>query len=73
MTGGTVERSAAISELLCAADAFAERARAQEARRDRARPGTAAHHQHAHSATLWRVAEQTLRARIGELELMSTT
>jgi hypothetical protein len=29
------------------------------------------HHLHAHSATLWRQAESSLRARIEELELGS--
>ena len=62
------ERSAAISELVVAADDFAARATMQEACRDRARPGTGMHHQHAHSATLWRVAERQLRDRIRELE-----
>lgn len=64
-------RSQVIIELVGAADDFARRAQAQEARRDRARPGTAAHHQHAHSATLWRLAEKTLRARIDELGVTS--
>lgn len=63
------ERTAAISELMVAADEFARRAEAQETSRDLSRPGTGVHHQHAHSATLWRLAEQTLRARIRELEL----
>jgi hypothetical protein len=62
------ERAAAISELTVAADDFAARAQAQEACRDRATPGTGRHHQHAHSATLWRMAERQLRARICELE-----
>jgi hypothetical protein len=62
------ERAAAISELLRAADHFASRALLQEACRDRSRPGTGLHHQHAHSATLWRLAEQELRARAGALE-----
>jgi hypothetical protein len=70
MTGVTIdERSVAIRELLTAADAFAERAHQQEECRDRSRPGTVLHHQHAHSATLWRLAEGTLRARISELEV----
>jgi hypothetical protein len=62
------ERAVAISELLRAADHFASRALLQEACRDRSRPGTGLHHQHAHSATLWRLAEQELRARAGALE-----
>ncbi len=65
------ERVAAIDELIAAADEFAERAQLQETCRDRSRPGTGSHHQHAHSATLWRLAEQRLRARILELELKS--
>ena len=64
-------RSAAINELVAAADDFAQRARVQETSRDRARPGTGVFHQHAHSATLWRLAEQRLRTRIVELELKS--
>lgn len=67
------ERSAAIIELMTAADDFAERAQIQEACRDRSRPGTGPHHQHAHSATLWRLAERRLRTRILELELTSGT
>jgi hypothetical protein len=58
---------AAIGELLVAAEDFAERARAQEVCRDLSRPGTGRHHQHAHSATLWRMAERTLRDRVVEL------
>ena len=65
------ERVAAIDELIAAADEFAERARLQETCRDRSRPGTGSHHQHAHSATLWRLAEQRLRTRILELQLKS--
>ena len=65
------ERVWLISQLTGAADDFAERAQVQEACRDRARPGTASHHLHAHSATLWRQAEGSLRARIRELELGS--
>lgn len=61
----------AISELIDAADDFAQRALVQEMSRDRSRPGTGPHHQHAHSATLWRLAEQRLRTRIRELELKS--
>ncbi|HEY0642799.1 MAG TPA: hypothetical protein VGD39_05220 [Nocardioides sp.] len=67
--GVTVDGSSVISELALAADDFAARALVQEAFRDRARPGTGVHHQHAHSATLWRMAEACLRARIQELEL----
>jgi hypothetical protein len=59
----------AISELMAAAVDFAERARVQEARRDLARPGTAIFHQHAHSATLWRSAENRLRGQVRALEL----
>jgi len=65
------ERVAAIHELMAAADEFAQRAELQETCRDRSRPGTGSHHQHAHSATLWRLAEQRLRTRILELELKS--
>jgi hypothetical protein len=67
------ERTAVISELMDAADDFAARAQMQEICRDRSRPGTGLHHQHAHSATLWRLAERRLRTRIGELELTSGT
>ena len=67
----TDRRLEVISELTLTADAFAERALEQEACRDRSRPGTGPHHQYAHSATLWRLAEQTLRTRIHELELES--
>lgn len=74
MTGPKVdERAAAISELLVAADDFAARASAQEACRDLALPGTGSHHQHAHSATLWRQAERRLRDRIRELESAAGT
>lgn len=70
MTVGAIdERSAVIGVLADAADVFAARAVDQEAFRDRARPGTAAHHVHAHSATLWREAESCLRTRISELEI----
>jgi hypothetical protein len=69
MEAVAVERGSAVSELIGVADDFAARAIMQEASRDRARPGTAVHHVHAHSATLWRQAESTLRARIRELEL----
>jgi hypothetical protein len=62
------ETATVIRELRRAAEAFAERAREQEASRDRARPGTAVQHRHAHSATLWRAAESSLRTRISELE-----
>jgi hypothetical protein len=65
------ERVAAIDELTAAADEFAKRAQLQETCRDRSRAGTGSHHQHAHSATLWRLAEQRLRTRILELELKS--
>lgn len=61
-------RTVAISELMDAADDFAARAQVQEACRDRSRPGTGRQHQHAHSATLWRLAERELRTRIRELE-----
>ena len=68
MTGVQVEQATWVSALAGVADDFAARALAQEACRDRARPGTAVHHVHAHSATLWRQAEASLRARIAELE-----
>lgn len=69
MTGVTVDwRTVAIGALSEAADDFAVRAQLQEACRDRAQPGTGRHHHHAHSATLWRLAEQSLRARISELQ-----
>ena len=67
--GVTVQGVSVITELTIAADEFAARALLQEACRDRARPGTGVHHQHAHSATLWRLAEGCLRARIQQLEL----
>lgn len=67
------ERAEVVRELRDAADDFAERALAQEARRDSAPPGTGAQHQFAHSATLWRAAERRLRARIEELELTPPT
>ena len=67
--GVTVQGVSVITELTIAADEFAARALLQEACRDRARPGTGVHHQHAHSATLWRLAEGCLRARIEQLEL----
>ena len=63
------ERTAVVCALADAADAFAVRAHEQEVLRDRARPGTMVHHHHAHSATLWRSAEGSLRARIHELGL----
>lgn len=73
--GAIIERTdattLAIRELSKAAEDLAERARAEEVRRDRARPGTPSHHQLAHSATLWRTGEQLLRARILELELLA--
>lgn len=59
----------AISQLMAAAVDFAERARVQEARRDLALPGTVVFHQHAHSATLWRSAEDRLRGQVRALEL----
>jgi hypothetical protein len=62
------ETATVIRELRRAAEAFAQRAQEQEACRDRARPGTAVQHRHAHSATLWRLAESSLCARISELE-----
>lgn len=72
MRGRTIDqRLEVIIELTKSADAFAQRALEQEARRDSSRPGTGSHHQFAHSATLWRSAERTLRARIDELELAS--
>ncbi len=72
MRGRTIdERLEVIIELTKSADAFAQRALEQEARRDSSRPGTGSHHQFAHSATLWRSAERTLRTRIDELELAS--
>jgi hypothetical protein len=61
------ETATVIRELDRAAEAFAQRAREQELCRDRAQPGTAVQHRHAHSATLWRLAESSLRARIAEL------
>ena len=67
--GVTVQGVSVITELTLVADEFAARALLQEACRDRARPGTGVHHQHAHSATLWRLAEGCLRARIQQLEL----
>ncbi len=57
--------------LVDAADEFAVRAQAQQFYRDQARPGTSAHHVHAHSVTLWRQAESSLRARIAELQVNS--
>ena len=69
MTATADERATAITALRGAADDFAARALAQEASRDRARPGTGVHHLHAHSATLWRQAEGSIRSRIRELEL----
>ena len=70
--GVTIDGASVIGELTLAADDFAARALVQEAFRDRARPGTSVHHQHAHSATLWRVAEGCLRARIQQLEVGAT-
>lgn len=72
MSSTTVETTAsAITELIAAADDFAQRARLQETLRDRARPGTAVFHQHAHSATLWHQAEERLRAQARELALQN--
>jgi hypothetical protein len=71
MTEVTVERASVIVMLGGVADDFAARAQTQETCRDRARPGTGVHHLHAHSATLWRLAESSLRARIRELESAS--
>lgn len=72
MRGTTIDQgTAAISELIAAAEDFAERARLQEACRDRARPGTGVFHQHAHSATLWRQAEERLRTQVHELEIVA--
>lgn len=65
------QESTTIRELVAAAEDFAERARAEEARRDQARPGTGVLHHHAHSATLWRQAEVRLRTQVRELELSS--
>lgn len=65
------EAATVIRELALAADAFALRAQEQEASRDRAQPGTAVQNRHAHSATLWREAEKSLRVRIGELAMES--
>ena len=62
------ETATVIRELERAAEDFAHRAQEQEMCRDRARPGTAVQNRHAHSATLWRLAESSLRARIIELE-----
>ena len=61
------ETATVIRELALVADAFALRAQEQEACRDRAQPGSAVQHRHAHSATLWRQAENSLRVRIGQL------
>ena len=72
MRGTTIDQeNATIRQLVAAAEDFAVRARAEEARRDRARPGTGVFHQHAHSATLWRQAEVRLRTQVRELELSS--
>jgi hypothetical protein len=72
MRGTTIEQqTSAISELVAAADHFAERARLAEASRDRSRPGTGVFHQHAHSATLWHQAEVRLRTQVRELQLGS--
>lgn len=61
-----------LSEFAGIADDFAARAQVQETCRDRVRPGTSLHHLHAHSATLWRLAENSLRVRIRELEIHSS-
>lgn len=71
MTVTVDARATAISALRDAAEDFAARALAEEGSRDRARPGTGVHHLHAHSATLWRQAEGSIRSRIRELELDS--
>ena len=63
-----LEGSPWISTLSSVADDFAARALAHEVCRDRARPGTAVHQHHAHSATLWRQAESSVRTRMSELE-----
>ena len=67
MTAVMLDETATVIRAARAAEAFAQRAQEQEACRDRARPGTAVQHRHAHSATLWRFAESSLRARISEL------
>ena len=64
----TGEQGVALGGLVELADDFAARALAQETSRDRARAGSVVQHQHAHSATLWRLAEALLRARISALE-----
>jgi hypothetical protein len=66
MTAG--ELGSTIGELIGLADDFAARALAQEALRDCARPGSVVQRHHAHSATLWRLAEAQLKARISALE-----
>jgi len=71
MRGTIDQENTTISELVAAAEDFAKCARVEEARRDRARPGTGVYHQHAHSATLWRQAEVRLRTQVRELELSS--
>lgn len=69
MTAVTIDENlTVICELARAADTFAALAEQQESSRDRARPGSPMHHLQAHSATLWRSAEKTLRVRIAELE-----
>lgn len=68
MTSTQADREAILlGVLVAAADDFAVRALAQDVCRDRARPGTAQHHLHAHSATLWRQAEKALRAGIADI------
>jgi hypothetical protein len=72
MRGTTIDQeNRTIGQLLAAAEDFAERARVEEARRDRERPGTGVFHHHAHSVTLWRQAEVRLRTQVRELELSS--
>lgn len=72
MRGTTIDQeNNPIRQLVAAAEDFAERARAEETLRDRARPGTGVFHVHAHSATLWRQAEVRLRTQVRELELRS--
>ncbi|MBD3945215.1 hypothetical protein [Nocardioides ganghwensis] len=67
------ETATVIRELALVADVFALRAQEQEACRDRAQPGSAVQHRHAHSATLWRQAENSLRVRISELATAPAT
>ena len=67
MTDVRLEEAPWLGALERVADDFAVRALASAASRDRARPGTGAQHLHAHSATLWRQAEQHLRALLRDL------